>query len=146
MQLAPMASTASMGWSGTFGMSIQPCSMPPACPSTSNLPGKFSSGCARMTSDGRWSVVQPSHAACQLGIEGIAQAVPDQVDGQDRQSQTEAREQHNPEGNLHVGAAFGHDIAPTGDDGRGASAQEAEVRLENDGRGADVRALHDQGC
>ena len=99
-----------------------------------------------MISDGRWSVVRPSHAARQLGIEGIAQTVPDQVDGQNRQRQTEAREQHNPEGDLHVGAAFGHDVPPAGDDGRGSSAQEAEVRLKNNGRGADIRALHDKGC
>src|SRR5262249_711144 len=73
-----------------------------------------------------------SHTACQFGVERVAQAIAYQVDGQDRQSQAEARKQHNPEGNLHVGAAFGHDVAPTGDDGRSSSAKKAEVRLKND--------------
>src|SRR5262245_13317088 len=66
MRPAPTPSTASMAWSGTFGMSIRPCSMLPACPSTSNPPGKSSSDCARMTWDGRGSVAMPSPPAVSL--------------------------------------------------------------------------------
>ena len=49
MPLAAMPSTVSMGWSATSGMSIPLCSMLPACPFTSNPPGKSSWGCARRT-------------------------------------------------------------------------------------------------
>src|SRR5262249_39277520 len=64
--LAPTRSTASMDWSDTFGMSMPPCSMPLACPPTSNPLAKSSSGCARRTSDGRRLTPMPRAPSLSL--------------------------------------------------------------------------------
>src|SRR5262249_41453180 len=66
MPPAPTPSTASTGWSATFGTPIPPCSTLPACPSTSSPPAKCSSACARKTSDGRWPTAMPNPPALSL--------------------------------------------------------------------------------
>src|SRR5438067_12722746 len=77
-------------------------------------------------------------------VERLAQAVADEVDGEHGQREKEAGEEDDPERQLHVRLALGHDVAPRRDVGRRAGAEEGQVGLEQDGRGADVGGLHDE--
>src|ERR1700710_1093809 len=81
-----------------------------------------------------------------LRIERVAGGVADQVDAEDRDREQEAGPEDQRRLDLEVGAAFGHDVAP----GRGfridAGAEERQDRLGENGGGANVSALHDQGC
>src|SRR3990170_1814108 len=77
-------------------------------------------------------------------LEQIAQAITHEVDREHGESQERAREQDDPEGALHVGPPLRHDIAPRGDDGGRARAEKGQVRLEENGRRADVGALDDE--
>src|SRR6266540_1447815 len=88
---------------------------------------------------------QPIAAAALPHIEDVAETVADEVDGQHRGREKHAGEQDDPEGQLHVGAPLRHDVAPGGDDGRRAGAEEGEIGLDEDGGSADVGALHEQG-
>jgi hypothetical protein len=54
------------------------------------------------------------HTPGKLEIEGIAQAITDQIDGQHGHSHKQAGEEKNPEGQLDVGSAFSHDIPQLG--------------------------------
>src|SRR5882724_515360 len=77
-------------------------------------------------------------------VERLAQAVADEVDGEHGQREKEAGEEDDPERQLHVRLDLGHDVAPRRDVGRRAGAEERQVGLEQDGRGADVGGLHDE--
>src|SRR5438128_1699781 len=77
-------------------------------------------------------------------IEDVAETVTDEVDGQHRGREKHAGKQDDPEGQLHVGAALRHDVAPGRDDGRRAGAEEGQIGLDEDGGSADVGALHEQ--
>src|ERR1700730_558244 len=83
----------------------------------------------------------PLHA----GIERVARGVTDQIDGQDRDRQQQARPEDQRRLDLKIGAAFRHDVAP----GRGlradAGAEKRQDRFGEDRGRADVSALHDQG-
>src|SRR6266478_8615298 len=62
-------------------------------------------------------------------VERLAQAVADEVDGEHGQREKEAGEEDDPERQLHVRLALGHDVAPRRDVGRRAGAEERQVGL-----------------
>src|SRR5207302_1997487 len=67
-------------------------------------------------------------------VERLAQAVADEVDGEHGQREKEAGKEDDPERQLHVRLALGHDVAPRRDVGRRPGAEEGQVGLEQDGR------------
>src|SRR5438034_775346 len=111
-----------------------------ASPAQSRSAGGFGGGRRGPLRRG-WGAKPPSESA---HVERLAQPVADEVDGEDGQREEEAGEQDDPERELHVRLALGHDVAPRRDVGRRAGAEERQVRLEQDGRGADVGRLHDE--
>src|SRR5439155_1250955 len=91
------------------------------------------------------TVLLTSHPLRHLGIERIAQAVAENVDGKDRERKTHAgiddvvrvQAEHLP--------ALGHDVAPGRYLRRHADAEERQDGLDQNGRSADESALHDHG-
>jgi hypothetical protein len=84
------------------------------------------------------------HAAGELRIQGVAQAISHKIDGQDGHGDEEPREEDDSEGELDVGASFSHDIPPTGDMWRRPCPEKARIGFDEHRRGADVGSLHDQ--
>src|SRR5262249_44576444 len=77
-------------------------------------------------------------------VENLPQAVADQIDGEHRQREEETGKQDDPERELYVRLALGHDVAPRWNVRRRAGAEEGQVGLEQDGRRTDVGGLHDE--
>ena len=73
-------------------------------------------------------------------IQCVTQAVPNEVDRQHGERQEKTGEEHDPEGDLHVAPSLSHDVPPTGNLRRRASAEKTEIGFKNHRRGTDVRA------
>ena len=80
----------------------------------------------------------------QLGVERVAQAVAEQVEGQHGDQDGEAREGHHPPGAQHELARVGQHRAPFRRRRLGAEAEEAQCRGVEDRGGEAERRLHDQ--
>src|SRR5437868_14039552 len=84
-----------------------------------------------------------SHARLRhLRIERVAQAIAQHVDRQHRDGEEHAGEEDVMRIGDELHAPLGHDVAPGRNVGRQADAEEREDRLEQNGKGADVGALH----
>src|SRR5215510_14213223 len=82
--------------------------------------------------------VLTSHAPRDARVEGTAQAVTHQVDGEHGCAKQQSWTEDQPGRNLEEGTALGHDVAPARDLRRRAGTEEAQDRFDQHGRGADV--------
>ena len=80
----------------------------------------------------------------QPRVEPVAQPVAQKVHRQHGDGEERAGNQDGPGRDLEEGAALGDDVAPARHFRRHAGAQEAQARLDQHGRGADIGRLHDQ--
>src|SRR4029453_8323015 len=111
--------------------------------SSSGLPGWFSTTVSPLGTEVSFGAIGERRPLFYL--EKVPQSVSDEIDGEDRGGEESAGKQDDPERALHVGASLGHDVAPGWDVGRRARAEKRQIRLEQHGRGADIRPLHDEG-
>src|SRR5439155_14592169 len=77
-------------------------------------------------------------------IERVACGIADQIDAEDRNRQQQSRPEDQGWLDLKIGAPLRHDVAPGRRFRADAGAEERQDRLGEDGRCADVSALHDQ--
>src|SRR5207244_10911532 len=91
------------------------------------------------------TVLLTSYPLRHLGIERIAQAVAENVAGKDRERKAYARIDDVVRIQTEDLPALGHDVAPGRHLRRHADAEERQDGLDQNGRGADERALHDHG-
>ena len=96
-------------------------------------------------SQDRWDVGNPVKlASTRAGIEGIAEAVADQVDRQHGGEEERPGKDAVLPGLLQAWLAGAHHAAPSGRFGRHPGSQERERGLGQDPEGDDEGALHDQ--
>src|SRR3954471_17383802 len=89
------------------------------------------------------TVLLTSHPLRHFGIERIAQAVAENVDGKDRERKTHAGIDDVVRVQAEPLPALGHDVAPGRYLRRHADAEERQDGFDQNGRGADEGALHD---
>ena len=82
----------------------------------------------------------------QAGVEGIAQAVAQEIQAQPRQGEGGAREEAHPVGFADGVLAAGDHVALRRHVGRHSHAEKAQDRLGQDGKGEDERSLDEQGA
>src|SRR5262249_32374922 len=95
------------------------CRRPPA----SGPPPSPTGG--RGESDSRISHM-PSHLPRQSRVERVAHAIPQEVDGQDGGGEEQPRKDDDVEGDLEDAPPFRQDVAPAGNGGRRAGADEGQ--------------------
>src|SRR3982074_3134279 len=78
-------------------------------------------------------------------IERVARGVADQVDAEDRDREQQSRPEDQRRFDLKIGAALGHDVAPGRRLRADAGAEKRQDRLGENGGGAHIGALNDQG-
>src|SRR5687767_2950830 len=85
-----------------------------------------------------------SYALGHLGIQGVSQAITQDIHGEHCDGEEDAGKEYVVRVSHELHAPLGHDVAPGGDVGRQADAEEGQDRLEQDREGANVRALHEE--
>ena len=115
--------------------------------STRRSRGELDGGCAldRVRAGGRHPAQMLPVLRRRRGSSVSRRPSPEQVHAEHDEREENPGKQENPDRDHDVGAALGHDVAPARDVGRGAGAEKAENRLDDDRGGADVGRLHDQG-
>src|ERR1019366_3877873 len=89
------------------------------------------------------AVLGPAGSPGGPWIQGILQAVAEQVERQNGQQQRDARESHVPPGGVEDGGGRGDHLAPAGRRRAHTHAEERQRRLEQDVRRDQQRGVHD---
>src|SRR5439155_9100080 len=128
------------------------CTVPPPVQKWTRRSSTAKRGASGTTEDApaeepeRLSLAEPPHAAAELRVERLAQAVADEVEAEDRDHDRDPRDEGEERRRLEVVVHVGEHRPPLG---RGrvlrAEAEEAEAGDVDDRRGHGERALDDHG-